>query len=90
MKESISTLQAALAEHLAWHGARLHLLAKFLLALLKVRRVHLAELATGCGGKAQVASSYKRLQPFCRAFEIDYDVLARLLVWLLPAGEGPW
>lgn len=39
---------------------------------------------------AQVASHYKRLQRFFRAFTIDYDVLARLLVRLFPVGEGPW
>jgi len=90
MNESVSALQATLAGHLPWHGARLHFLAQFLLALFKVRSVNLAELATGFGGKAQIASNYKRLQRFFRAFEIDYDVLARLLVHLFPVGEGSW
>lgn len=90
MNESVLALQAALAEHLPWHGARLSFLAQFLLALFKVRSVNLAELATGFGGKAQVASNYKRLQRFFRSFGIDYDVLARLLVRLFPVGEGPW
>lgn len=88
MNESVLALQAALAEHLPWHGARLNFLAQFLLALFKVRSVNLAELATGFGGKAQVASNYKRLQRFFRSFEIDYDVLARLLVRLFPVGEA--
>lgn len=90
MNESVLALQAALAEHLPWHGARLNFLAQFLLALFKVRSVNLAELATGFGGKARVASNYKRLQRFFRSFGIDYDVLARLLVHLFPVGEGPW
>jgi hypothetical protein len=83
-------LKAALAEHLNWHGARLSFLAHFLLALIKVRSVNLAELATGFGGKAQVASHYKRLQRFFRSFILDYNVLARLLIRLVPVGEGPW
>ncbi len=90
MNDSISALRAALAGHLPWHGARLNFLAQFLLALFKVRSVNLAELATGFGGKAQIASNYKRLQRFFRAFEIDYDVLARLLIHLFPVGEGSW
>src|SRR5512143_523691 len=90
MNESVSALQATLARHLPWHGARLTFLAQFLLALFKVRSVNLTELATGFGGKAQSASSYKRLQRFFRAFEIDYDVLARFLVHLFPAGKSPW
>jgi hypothetical protein len=83
-------LKAALSEHLPWHGARIGFLAHFLLALLKVRSVNLAELATGFGGKAKVESHYKRLQRFFRAFEIDPDALARLLVRLVPVGDGPW
>jgi hypothetical protein len=83
-------LKTALAEHLDWHGARLGFLAQFLLALLKVRTVNLAELAKGFGGAAKIDSHYKRLQRFFRSFEIDGDDLARLLVRLVPVGEGPW
>ena len=83
-------LKAVLSEHLSWHGARIGFLAHFLLALLKVRSVNLAELATGFGGTAKVDSHYKRLQRFFRAFEIDQDALARLLVRLVPVGDGPW
>jgi hypothetical protein len=90
MDHAVTLLKAALAEHLAWHGARLTFLAQFLLALFKVKSVNLAELAQGFAGPAQVASHYKRLQRFFRAFTLDYDVLARLLVRLFPVGEGPW
>lgn len=90
MNDPVQALRAALSDYLPWHGARLSFLARFLLALFKVRSVNLAELATGFGGKAQAASSYKRLQRFFRSFEIDREVLAWLLVRLFPAGEGPW
>jgi hypothetical protein len=90
MDRDVALLKAALAEHLAWHGARLSFLAQFLLALFKVRSVNLAELAQGFSGPAHVASHYKRLQRFFRAFTLDYEVLARLLVQLFPIGEGPW
>ncbi len=86
----VQELKAVLSEHLPWHGARISFLAQFLLALLKVRSVSLAELATGFGGKAKVESHYKRLQRFFRSFEIDQDALARLLVRLVPVGDGPW
>jgi hypothetical protein len=82
-------LKVALSEHLSWHGARLSFLAHFLLALLKVRSVNLAELATGFGGRAKIDSHYQRLQRFFRAFELDYDELAQLLVRLLPLVLGP-
>ena len=78
--DPIRELKAVLAEHLPWHGARISFLAQFLLALIKVRSVSLAELATGFSGSAKVDSHYKRLQRFFRSFEIGYDDLARLLV----------
>ncbi|MFM8445721.1 MAG: IS4 family transposase, partial [Methylococcus sp.] len=46
-------LKVILSKHLPWHGARIGFLAQFLLALLKVRSVNLAELAAGFGGKAK-------------------------------------
>ncbi|HYE34106.1 IS4 family transposase, partial [Methylocaldum sp.] len=90
MDHAVTLLKAALAEHLAWHGARLTFLAQFLLTLFKVKSVNLAELAQGFAGPAHVASHYQRLQRFFRSFKIDYDILARLLVRLFPVGEGPW
>ena len=89
-QDPVQELKAVLSEHLPWHGARIGFLAHFLLALLKVRSVNLAELATGFGGKAKVESHYKRLQRFFRSFEIDQDSLARLLVRLVPVGGGSW
>ena len=89
-EDGIQELKAILAESLPWHGARISFLAWFLVALLKVRSVSLAELATGFGGSAKVESHYKRLQRFFRAFELDQAALARLLVRLVSVGEGPW
>lgn len=87
--DPIRELKAILAEHLPWHGARISLLAQFLLALLKVRSASLAERATGFGGKAKVDSHYQRLQRFFRSFEIGYADLARLLVRIGPVGGAP-
>lgn len=89
-QDPIHELKAVLADQLPWHGARISFLAQFLLALLKVRSVNLAELATGFGGRAKIDSHYKRLQRFFRSFSIDYNDLARLLVRLFPVGDGPW
>jgi hypothetical protein len=41
----VNTLRDTLRPHFAWHGARLNLLAAFLMALTQVRTVNLAELA---------------------------------------------
>lgn len=77
-KDPIQELKAVLSEHLPRHGARIGFLAQFLKAMLKVRNVNPAELATGFGRKAEVDSHYKRLQHFFRSFEIGYDDLAHL------------
>jgi len=83
-------LKVALSEYLSWHGVRITFLAHFLLALLKVRSVNFAELTAGFGGRTKIDPHYKRLQRFFRSFELNYDELARLLVRLLPIGNGPW
>jgi len=88
--DPIHKLKAVLAAHWPWHGARIGVLAQCLLALLKGRSVNLAELATGFGGQAHVASHYKRLQGFFRSVELNPDHWAQLLVRLVPVGDGPW
>ncbi|MGK7892839.1 MAG: hypothetical protein AB4372_04120 [Xenococcus sp. (in: cyanobacteria)] len=78
-----SELKQALQPHLNWHGARLSFLTLFLLALVKVKTVNLSELALGFEGKAQAASKYKRLQRFFRGFEVDYSLIAKLVIsWM--------
>ncbi len=83
-------LKQVLSEHLDWHGARVSFLAHFIIALFKVKTVNLSELATAFNGRVKPESSYKRLQRFLRGFELNFPQLARLVVKLMPLGEGPW
>lgn len=53
----INLLRQALKPHLRWHGAGLSFLALFLIALLRVKTVNLAEIATGFRTHAQTESS---------------------------------
>ncbi len=93
-----SELKQALQPHLNWHGARLSFLALFLLALVKVKTVNLSELALGFEGNVQAASKYKRLQRFFRGFEVDYSVIAKLIIswmdipqpWVLSIDRTTW
>ncbi|MFM7427825.1 MAG: IS4 family transposase, partial [Elainella sp.] len=87
--QQISLIRKTLQPHLDWHGARLTLLALFLVALFRVKTVNLAELATGFAGKAQTASHYKRLQRFLGEFELNYFSLAKLVVTLMEIPQ-PW
>lgn len=79
----ISLLQSTLKSHLPGHGARLNFLAQLLIALLRVKTVNLALIATACVGPTQQASHSKRLQRFFRHFELEYTGLAKAVVALI-------
>ena len=85
----ISLLQSTLKSHLPWHGARLNFLAQLLIALFRVKTVNLAEIASAFVGQAQQDSHYKRLQRFFRHFEVDYTLVAKVVVaWM--GFSSPW
>jgi hypothetical protein len=85
----ISSLQQTWKPHLGWHGARLNFLALFLIAILRVKTVNLAELAAGFRSNAKTESSYKRLQRFFRYFDLDYQAIAKIIVTLTNIPQ-PW
>src|ERR1044072_721854 len=86
---SIRPLERTLSLNVAWNKARIIFLAKFLIALIQVRTVNLAQIASAFSGPATADSSYKRIQRFLRSFDISYCCIARFIVKLvgLPA---PW
>jgi hypothetical protein len=85
----IRPLERTLALNVAWNKARINFLAKFLIALIQVRTVNLAQIASVFSGKATLDSNYKRIQRFFRAFDLSYSCIARFVVKLL--GEpAPW
>ncbi len=69
-----------LQHHLQWNAARLAFISTFQIALMRVKTVNLAEIATGFSGEAKVASHYKRLQRFFRDFELDDESIALMVV----------
>ena len=85
----VNLLRQTLKPLLGWHGARLNFLALFLIALLRVKTVNLAELATGFRSHAKTESNYKRLQRFFRNFDLDYIVIAKIIVTLMDIPQ-PW
>ncbi len=67
----INLLRQTLKPHLRWHEVRLSFLSLFLIALLRVKTVNLAKLATGFRSQAGNDSNYKRLQRFFRHFDLN-------------------
>ena len=84
----ITQLKDILSKNLPWHGARLNFLAMFLIALFKVKTVNLSEIAIALNPKAKTGSNYRRLQRFLADFEIDYALIARLVVSLASHQKG--
>src|SRR5215210_1150681 len=82
-------LERTLAENVSWNRARIKLLARLLVALLQVKTVNLAQLASVLEGPALIESHYKRLQRFLRHFQLPYAELALLLTRLLGLPR-PW
>lgn len=94
----LNTLRAKLQPHLGWHGARTLFVAAFIIALFRVKTVNLAELAQAFPGLAKPESHYKRQQRFFRGFELDYAVIAKLVIdwmkipepWVLAVDRTQW
>lgn len=85
----INKLRDILKPLLGWHGARVSFLALFLIALLRVKTINLAELATGFRHDAKISSNYKRLQRFFRHFKLDESQIGRIIVRLMDFPQ-PW
>ena len=85
----INLLRETLKPHLGGHGARLNFLSLFLIALIRVKTINLAELATGFRTQAKTESSYQRLQRFFSKFDVDYAAIARVIVGLMNIPQ-PW
>lgn len=70
--------------HLPWHGARLTFLAMFLQALFKAGTVNWTKIAVALNPLASNDSNYRRIQRFFADFEINDDLIAKLVLALIP------
>jgi hypothetical protein len=85
----IRLLERTLARNVAWNKARINFVAKFIVALIQVKSVNLAEVASVFAGSARPASHYKRAQRFLRFFELAYASVAAFVLKLLDV-PAPW
>lgn len=69
-------LERTLAATVPLNKARRNFLTKFVVALIQVKTVNLAEVAHAFAGRARPESSYKRIQRFLRSFELPYATVA--------------
>ena len=73
-------LERTLVATVPLNKARRNFLAKFVVALIRVKTVNLSEVAHAFSGRALPESSYKRIQRFLRLFELPYAAIALALL----------
>lgn len=79
-----SELVAIFHELLGWNLARVKFFVLFICALCKVQTVGFDKLSTAFNSMADPASSLRRIQRFIAKYQLDCDVIARLIFRLLP------
>jgi len=79
----IRPLERTLAENVTWNKARINFLAKFIIALVQVKTVSLAQISSVMQGRAKQDSHYKRCQRFLRFFDLPFAEVASLVIKLL-------
>jgi hypothetical protein len=75
-------LRVILKGHLGWGKCRLDCFIGMLLALVRLKRMNLTQLALGFASEADPKSRYRRLQRFFQEVVFDYDAVARLIMQL--------
>lgn len=86
MKQRLSAKITTLLQHapVVRNLARQKFVAQFVIALLKSRNVQFGEVAQHLNDTVKVASNETRIQDFFRETDLNYFVLAQLLLSLLP------
>lgn len=82
--DKYSELQAVLQKELPLHGARIKFMVLIITALIKVRSVNYQRLVEGFDNDVCPCSILRRIQRFFASFDLDGDLIARLLFKMLP------
>jgi hypothetical protein len=80
----VHSITSVLSDHLGWHRARLKFMARFTSALLQLTTTNLWKIALALKAGVQLESNYRRIQRFLSDYDMDFTMLARLLVRLVP------
>jgi hypothetical protein len=82
-------LEDVFQAELKWNKARIKFFVLFITALIIVRTVNLTQIALGLNAFVLIESNYRRIQRFFSDFTVDFDLIAKLIVCLIPI-EGPF
>lgn len=87
MIKELTMLKQQLNKTLKWNQARLSFLAGMLLALIKVKTVNLAKLASAFTSQAKANARYRRIQRFLRDYEIKEEEIAKIIMQMTEENE---
>ena len=70
-----------------WHLARQKMIFALIFSMIETRSVQFPELATKLNGSAQDESNLRRIQAFFAHYELDYRVIACVLMSFVPTNK---
>ena len=82
--DKYSHLQTILQSELPINAARIKFLVLFITALLKVQNVNFQRVAEGLDNDVNLSSNLRRIQRFFASFDLNSDLVSKLLYKLLP------
>ncbi|MCX6258918.1 MAG: IS4 family transposase [Bacteroidia bacterium] len=77
-------LVSIFSEKTGWNLARVKFLVSFILTICKLQTVCFTKIAQGLEAKPKTDSNLRRIQRFFAKFVIDEDLIAKLIMTLLP------
>lgn len=84
MSSQVIELQEVMQCYFSWHKSRLKFTAAFILSVIKLRSINFTQVANALNGQAKPKSNYRRIQRFFAEYEIDYPLVSRVILHLLP------
>lgn len=88
MEDKTTTIDLQLQNYLPWHKARIKFLDLLIISLIRNRTVSYSKNAVSLNDRV-ICSNLRRIQRFFSEFIIDFDVIARLLMAIIPI-KGPF
>ena len=73
-----------LSDELGWHLSRIKFFGLLICSLCITQTVNFQKLAVCLDSAAMISSNMRRIQRFFSEFEIDFDLISRLIYKLLP------
>lgn len=83
MEDKTTIIDLQLQKYLPWHRARIKFLNLLIISLIRNRTVSYSKNAVILNDRV-ICSNLRRIQRFFAEFTIDFDVIARLLMAIIP------